>query len=159
MSQVKNPVIKPKRVIILRGVPGSGKSSLARFAYKPQGAKIISSDDPFFSMRTSGWIYHPSKEYQSHRYVQTSFIVACQAGERTIVVDDFNAAKEDLLFYDKIAEFFGYAVEKIRLPFHDPPTNWRRLSRDFCEKMQADLDAQPLEENERALLQNFYHPL
>lgn len=151
MSQPKNPVIEPKKAILLRGVPGSGKSFYAQFVYKNKGAKIISSDDMFFSMNSNKHVYDPRKEIRSHQYCEVAFSIACQANERLIVVDDFNIAERDLAYYKKVAEFYGYEVEIIRFPWPDPPTNWRLLSRSVCQRMQSELDSQSLKPNERLL--------
>ena len=151
MSQPKKLAMPPKKAIILRGVPGSGKSTYASYLHKVKETKIISSDDPFYSMKANRPIYRKGQEYQSHQYCRTSFVIACQANERFIVIDDFNINESDLYFYNTISQYFGYEVELLRLPFRDPPINWRHFTISVCKKMQAELDAQPLKTNERVL--------
>lgn len=153
MSKVKKPEVKPKRAVILRGVPGSGKSTYARLAYKQPGvnAIVISVDDVFFSMKENQKIYNPLLEEQSHKYCQTAFLAACQTGERLIVVDDFNTSKADLEFYEKVSEYFGYKVEIVRFSWREPPENWRKLSRKVCEDMQGELNKQYPKVNEKLL--------
>jgi hypothetical protein len=102
-------------------------------------------------MKSNKCSYDPALEHQSHQYCQTSFILACQAEERLIVVDDFNTSKAALDFYEKVSEFYGYPVEILRFPWPEPPLNWRNLARNVCESMQGELNTQPPKINEKSL--------
>jgi predicted kinase len=151
MQEVKKPEAKPKRLIILRGVPGSGKSRYANWIFKPQYARIISSDDLFYSMKANRCFYRSSLENESHQYCRSTFVTSCEAQERLVVIDDFNILKADVDYYVAIGQYYGYSVEMIRFPWPEPPINWRNWSVSMCKGMQRELDSQPLEDNEKSL--------
>ena len=93
-----------KRVIIMRGLPGSGKSTKA----KTYDGTIVSADDYFivdgvykFSAILLG---------SAHRSCYYKFREAVDRGDATIIVDNTNISPKEYKRYRRYAEKRGYTV-------------------------------------------------
>lgn len=100
-----------KLVVILRGIPGSGKSTFARSNY-PKGL-VVSADD--FFMKSGKYQFNPELLGLAHRDCFRKFLVRCDAGEDLIVVDNTNSSAVEAAPYVLCGESFGYRVEVITL--------------------------------------------
>jgi len=87
-------------VLIMRGFPGSGKSSLA-CQLRKLGAMEVASADDFFT--TSGEIQ------EAHEQCRQAFLQALSA-RRSVIVDNTNIRRSDYAFYRSKAEELGCAV-------------------------------------------------
>ena len=92
------------RVIIMRGLPGSGKTTKA----ESYGGVIVSADD-FFMHEGE---YHYDRNYigAAHERCRMDFIKALSEGEPTIVVDNTNTTHREYEAYIQMAEDAGYEV-------------------------------------------------
>jgi len=99
-----------KRVIIMRGISGSGKSYHARQHKKSsENAAIVSADDYF--MVGSQYRFDPSKLGEAHTDCMRKFLYAINTGYETIVVDNTNLRLHELNPYRMVALAMGYDVE------------------------------------------------
>lgn len=99
-----------KKVVILRGLPGSGKSFLVKEKY-PE-AKVVSAD--FFFERKEGGYQANFKPYllpQAHAACFQEFMASCFAGLPLIVVDNTNVERFEYMNYLHLAIHEGYKVE------------------------------------------------
>jgi len=106
-----------KRVIIMRGLPGSGKSTYRRLVaavYEMcQGYKIVvcSADDYFLS--DEGYEFDPSKIGEAHNACKQNFLDALDRDyERPVVVfvDNTNTMAWEAAFYAEHALLKGWNV-------------------------------------------------
>jgi predicted kinase len=75
-----------KKVLILRGVPGAGKSTYAKTI---PGATIVSADDYF--MKSDGtYAYNRDLIQKAHEFCFREFLAAAEADKPTIIVDNTN---------------------------------------------------------------------
>jgi len=93
-------------VVILRGLPGAGKSS---YAASLKGAKIVSADHYFDT--PVGYRYDKSKISDAHRACMRKFLDLLGAGERLVVVDNTNVRSMYWSPYATVADAMGYRVE------------------------------------------------
>ncbi|CAE8613308.1 unnamed protein product [Polarella glacialis] len=86
--------------VILRGFPGSGKSSLAAQLRQQGQACLVSADDSFMGM---------GNIQEAHAECRRKFLEAVASG-LPVVVDNTNIRKADYAFYSSKAESEGYSV-------------------------------------------------
>jgi predicted kinase len=125
------------KAIILRGLPGSGKSTKA----KELGGVICSADD--FFMKDGVYCYDAKLQGLAHARCIEKFEKSCKESEPLIVVDNCNTREEYYKPYIDIAKKFGYEVEIITLPLIHPEESYIRNNHDvpliICQKMYDDL--------------------
>jgi predicted kinase len=100
------------RVIIMRGLPGSGKTTYAQNNF-PKAAHI--SADQFFTQPDSSYQFDITKLPEAHRYCFKKFIEAVQRQEREIVVDNTSLTVWEIAPYILAGESYGYEVEIIAI--------------------------------------------
>jgi len=104
-----------KRVIIMRGIPGSGKSTRAR---ELVGEGIIHSTDDLFMVNGEYKFNHRMLGYNHGKNLK-NFIKSLELGLSPVIVDNTNVRKRDYKGYVKAAEDAGYEVEFEVLPLID----------------------------------------
>lgn len=119
-----------KKVIILRGLPGSGKSTLGKqLASEIQKAgnsvEIVSADKFFYELGGGEYKFDPSKIGNAHSSCFRKFIEALQSGVNLIVVDNTNTSGIEISPYKLAADAFDYEVE-IRQVESDPEESFKR---------------------------------
>ncbi len=107
---------KMVKVIILSGIPGSGKSTWVQ--YNAALATVVSADHWF--MRTGTYQFKVTELADAHGSCMRSFIgnltAAVADGEDcTIVVDNTNTTTEEIVPYYAIAAAYGCEIELITL--------------------------------------------
>lgn len=98
-------------VIILRGLPGSGKSDLAWELWKGLGATICSAD--FYFYDGEEYNFDATKLRDAHAKCKEDFIHAIEQGESLIVVDNTNTQYKEFEWYDLTAAHHGYKIRHI----------------------------------------------
>lgn len=107
-----------KTMIIMRGLPGSGKSSLAKELVGDTG--LICSSDTFMTEGRQ-YKFRPERLAETHEACQRLAAQACRANISPVVIDNTNIKKGHINPYLKIAKKFGYKVE-----YRQPETPWAR---------------------------------
>ncbi|KAJ0001190.1 hypothetical protein NQD34_006210 [Periophthalmus magnuspinnatus] len=133
-DKTKNAFTTARTLVVLRGLPGSGKSFLARAiaeAYKDQ-CSIICADD------------HNVKPGSADGYKAfDDAIVAKSSGETSpvlIVVDDTNHT------HDRLAHLRGIAKQhRLVAVFLEPLTEWRRDTAQLTKKTKRGIEQAKLE--------------
>jgi predicted kinase len=125
-------------VIILCGIPGSGKTTYARRAY-PRHV-ILSADDYF--MVDGVYRYDEAKLTQAHGDCLRRFIRECQSGGHNLVIDNTNTKPTDIAPYHAIATAYGYEVDILVIEA-DPEVAFRRnihgVPLEMCRVMASRL--------------------
>lgn len=105
----------PRTLILIRGAPGSGKSSLARRLHwsRVEGAAHFEADMWF---EQSG-VYHfrPEQLTAAHRWCQDQTKQAMLRGSNTIIVSNCFIRRWELALYQVLARIHGYRVQEITL--------------------------------------------
>lgn len=94
-----------KELIIMRGLPGSGKTTLAITF----GGKIFSTND-FFTKEDGSYQFNPKEISLAHDWNQERVEDAMNKGIGPVVVDNTNIKYEHVEPYLKMAEAYGYKV-------------------------------------------------
>jgi predicted aldo/keto reductase-like oxidoreductase/predicted kinase len=124
-----------KRLIILRGISGTGKSTLAASLEREHGVKALSSDE--FFMRGGKYDFNRDLVPQAHKWNHGRADKAMGRGEPVVIVDNTNTQAWEMKPYVLSAKKHGYSVE-----FREPDWSPRlrdergRWNVDFIEQMQ-----------------------
>lgn len=97
-----------KKLVIMVGLPGSGKSTYIRNLSAP----YICSADSYFE-KNGKYEFDPSKLYLAHQQSQNNCRNYMRANKSLIVVDNTNLNDKERLPYEQLAEKFGYQIEYV----------------------------------------------
>ena len=116
-----------RQVIIMRGIPGAGKTTYLREHYP--GAEVVSADD--FHTRHGVYRYRPDKAWLAHKLCYDNYIALLDAGMPLVAVDNTNITKSEIKRYWDSAVERGYQPllitviedpeEALRVGIHNVP--------------------------------------
>ena len=102
------------KLIILRGVSGSGKSTFAKKMVKEQNAVSCSTDE-FFVDKNGYYEFNQRLLSEAHSWNRGRIYQAMKMNTDTIILDNTNTQKWEYGAYIEMAERFGYEVEEITI--------------------------------------------
>ncbi|XP_073345250.1 uncharacterized protein n4bp2l2 [Pagrus major] len=106
-------------LILMRGLPGSGKSTRARELLSTGPSGIILSTDDYFAHR-DGYRYDVGLLGAAHEWNQSRAKDAMHDGRSPIIIDNTNLQAWEMKPYVKLALERGYKVD-----FCEPDTSWK----------------------------------
>lgn len=104
-------------LIILSGLPGGGKSTLAR-KLANEDMSIICSADDYFVTRSGEYIFDVNKIGAAHKVCQAKVRSLMAFDEPSIIVDNTNTTIKEMATYVEMASEANYEVKLIRV-VHD----------------------------------------
>lgn len=123
------------KIIILRGIPSSGKSTLAKELSEKYDALICSADD-FCYWWGKGIYYWTSGNVSfSHQECQNKFAACIKAG-KNVIVDNTNVKHKDMKYYLDLASFRAKELGDTEIYVLEPDTDWR-YDVDECFRRNA----------------------
>jgi NEDD4-binding protein 2 len=108
---------KDKELIIIRGLPGSGKTTLAQ-KIKGDTGVILSNNDYF--MIDGLYKFISSKLRESHNWNIKRTEDALKTGLSPIIIDNINSKKWEIKKYTDIGLEYGY-----KIIIEEPDTPWK----------------------------------
>lgn len=105
-----------KKVIITRGIPGSGKTTELERNYP---AAFVCSAVNFHTDHLGNYNFYPNGIREAHTYCQNAFRAALQNNLPLIAVDNTHIKTWEFANYIEQAEDYGYEVVVIRMKFDD----------------------------------------
>jgi len=128
-----------KRVTILIGIPGSGKST---WAAKQEGATVVNADR--YHIGADGvYRYSVANAGKAHLWCYRAFLDALERRDEHIIVDNTNTQNWERSPYVKHAQLCGYTVQfkRFRCPVERAAKrNVHGVSREIIEKMAARIE-------------------
>lgn len=107
-----------KTLYLMQGIPGSGKTTIAKIIADREEAIIFSTDDFWIHHDETGLHYHfdPTRLGEAHRWNQqrTAKEMASLDGGN-IVIDNTNIKKRDVQPYVTLARIFEYEIVVMRV--------------------------------------------
>ena len=97
--------MKNKDLIILRGLPGCGKTTLAE-----KIGKAVCSADDYFVDRKGNYNWNQKFIKKAHQWCQKKCERFMQKNVKTIIISNTNTTDNELNPYYKMAEKYGYSV-------------------------------------------------
>lgn len=146
-----------KQVIILRGVPGAGKSTLAQqiisdACAKGEGAAVFSSDD-YFTTSTGEYRFDSKLLPQAHTDCFRRFLEYLQRKGDIAIIDNTNTRIFEMSPYILAAQAYGLEVKIIRLECDLPVAATRtfrgatpQMIKEMAERMEPLPSFYPPEE-------------
>eukprot|EP00755_Sulcionema_specki_P014358 Sspe_Gene.9230::Locus_3104_Transcript_2_2_Confidence_0.667_Length_5966::g.9230::m.9230 len=123
-------------VVVLRGLPGSGKSTVAT-GLRDKGATVCSAD--YFFERGAGKVKSKGDVYlecfdekllpQAHALCRREFDAALEEGQHVVVVDNVHARRSGYAYYKEQAEVHGYTCVVLELVTSDESLIYGTLRR------------------------------
>ncbi|XP_074553304.1 uncharacterized protein cnp [Halichoeres trimaculatus] len=138
-EQTKNALRTSRTLVVLRGLPGSGKSFLARAiadAYKDQ-CTLFCADDHGVKPES------PETSADGYKALDEAVVACCSAGTASsvlVVVDDTNHTQDRLASLGEIAEQHNFVAV-----FLEPRTEWSRDPAQLKKKTRRGLEEAQLE--------------
>ncbi|KAJ7404320.1 NEDD4-binding protein 2-like 2 isoform X1 [Willisornis vidua] len=108
-----------KFLLILRGLPGSGKSTLSRILLGQSGDGVVFSTDDYFRQQ-AGYTYNAAQLSDAHEWNRKRAKQAMEQGKSPVIIDNTNTQAWEMKPYVEVALEKGYRVE-----FHEPDTWWK----------------------------------
>lgn len=124
-----------KKLHIMRGIPGSGKSFKAKTLAIPE--HIFATDD-FWINPDGKYVFDYKKLKESHEWNQDRVNTAMSLGKTPIVVDNTNVATWEYQSYMDLSKTWGYSVE---IQFPESPW-WLEITSRLKDGSFTDEDVQ-----------------
>lgn len=116
--------VPPKRLYLLQGVPGSGKSTIANILFQSFGrilpgdlkysAIILSTDDHRYG-DCGHYIFDPKTNVEFHHQTQRDCADQMRMATNYIIIDNTNILREHAYPYIALAKMYGYTVDVVRV--------------------------------------------
>ena len=126
-----------KRVYILRGLPGMGKTTIAELLrdHHHNSTAVICSADQYHMVKNKEtgekeYKYNPKRIGLCHQLCQRKFHRSVEAKIPVIVLDNTNLIYDDYRLYEQVALKAGYKVFEITVGSLDVQTSFERNSHD-----------------------------
>ncbi|KAJ8000458.1 hypothetical protein DPEC_G00180330 [Dallia pectoralis] len=125
-------------LVMLRGAPGSGKTTLARaiLEQNPQGV-VLSTDDYF--CRHGEYFYDPSVLGEAHEWNHNRAKVAMETSCSPVVIDNTNMQGWEMRPYVAMALRQNYKVL-----FREPDTWWKNKPRELERRSKHGVSAEKI---------------
>ncbi|XP_038674354.1 NEDD4-binding protein 2-like 1 isoform X2 [Scyliorhinus canicula] len=109
-----------KRLYLLRGLPGSGKTTLARQLKNQFRGGVILSTDDYFIRQDGSYFFEKYLLNEAHEWNHERARTAMRQGKSPIIIDNTNIEAWEMKPYVNMAREHGYEVT-----FQEPHTSWK----------------------------------
>lgn len=123
-------------LILLRGLPGSGKTTLAKVLAENTWP-VFSVDDYFTDSKTGAYHFEFDKNYLAYKSCEENCKTAMQQGIQKIFIDNTFTLAWELEPYFKLASEFNYTLFVFTVENYHKQKNTHGVSDEQIEKMAA----------------------
>lgn len=121
-----------KDLIVLRGIPGSGKSSVAELF----GSKAICTADDYFEDEQGNYNFDPTKLKDAHADCQMRCGLYMENGNPKIIVANTSTVAWEMEVYEKLAAKYGYRVYHLIVENRHGGKNSHGVPEEAIQKMK-----------------------
>ena len=97
-----------KIALVMRGTPGSGKSTFSNYLKNMCGAKVHEVDQFHVDLGKFSWDYERADDFYERNF--ENFKTSCQKSEQLIIADCMNLFHDEVEKYVSCARDMGYHV-------------------------------------------------
>jgi len=124
-----------KSLILLRGLPGSGKTSLAKILNEEGKYPVLSIDDYFTNTETGAYKFEFEKNHLAYKSCEERTKALMKKGLKKIFLDNTFTLEWEMEPYFKMAAEFGYRVFVITIENRHGGKNIHNISNEQLKKM------------------------
>ncbi|XP_024940465.1 uncharacterized protein LOC107267364 isoform X2 [Cephus cinctus] len=135
LRRIKSAIQQGSKILVLmRGLPGSGKSYLARSIVSTTIAEdpapyIFNTDDYFIMIGQGVYQFDSNKLQEAHSFNKRRVRIAMEEGRSPIIIDNTNTKSWEMQPYVTMAVAYGYIVEVL-----EPNTPWVQNVNELAKK-------------------------
>ena len=133
-----NVIEIPGELILLRGLPGSGKTTLAKIILQIRSTdepEVLSADD-FFEDKEGEYNFDPTKLKEAHNYCQFRCSERMRQQKAKIVVANTFTQEWEMDEYIKMAERYNYRVHTVIVENRHGNENVHGVPEDKLQQMK-----------------------
>ncbi|XP_014821564.1 PREDICTED: NEDD4-binding protein 2-like 1 isoform X2 [Calidris pugnax] len=120
------------RLVLLRGLPGSGKTTLARQLKRDHSSAVVLSTDDFF-IENGVYVFEPDLLEDAHKWNQKRARKAMKNGKSPVIIDNTNIHAWEMKPYVMMARENRYEVI-----FQEPDTPWKFNVRELTSVLHSE---------------------
>ncbi len=125
-----------KTLLALRGIPGSGKTSLAKAISITNGAPIFSIDS-YFEDEAGNYHFDYQKNHLAYKECESKTKQALELGVPFVIVDNTFTLDWELSPYTQLAKEFGYRIHVVTVENRHGGKNIHQIPEEQIEKMKG----------------------
>lgn len=135
----KRVIQRSKVLFLMRGLSGSGKSTVVRAITETYLASVVCSADDYF-LQDGVYRFDASLLSSAHSACQSKAKTACNHGVPVIVIDNTHVRRWEMKFYLELASHRNYVVVPVL-----PKTPWRWNPVELAAKNKHGVDVETLQ--------------
>ena len=124
-----------KNLILLRGLPGSGKSSLAKILSEDGAFPMFSVDDYFTNPQTGDYQFDYKTNHMAYKQCEENCKKAMESGSQKIFIHNTFTIDWEMEPYFKLAKEFSYKLFVLTLENYHGNGNTHGVSEEQLLKM------------------------
>lgn len=126
---------KPLALILLRGLPGAGKSTLAGILATKEDV-VLSIDDFFTDSRTGKYTFDHTRNHLAYKHCEEQVHKAMEEGRPRIFCHNVFSLDWEMEPYFTLAKKFGYQVHVVTVENYHGQKNVHEISEEQVGKMR-----------------------
>jgi len=126
---------KSKTMFVMRGLPGSGKSTIVNQIQNFHPQAVVCSADQYFIDENGHYAFDARLIKEAHQWSQSKAKEACEADTHIVIIDNTGVKRWELVPYFKVASQNNYAVVLV-----EPKTPWKFKVNELVKRNVHQVD-------------------